>query len=64
MQLLSFHSEQISHIGVFLLLLLLQNLPFCDDYINDDYFQQVRREEGADGKFYSKIDRVEWEELL
>lgn len=29
-----------------------------------EYYHQVRREEGADGKFYSKIDRVDWEELL
>mmetsp|Transcript_31649 Transcript_31649/g.76800 ORF Transcript_31649/g.76800 Transcript_31649/m.76800 type:complete len:1417 (+) Transcript_31649:548-4798(+) len=29
-----------------------------------EFYHQVRREEGADGKFYSKIDRVEWEELL
>lgn len=29
----------------------------------EKYFQ-VRREEGADGKFYSKIDAVDWEELI
>jgi DNA repair protein RAD50 len=29
----------------------------------EKYFQ-IRREEGSDGKFYSKIDAVDWEELL
>ena len=29
----------------------------------DKYFQ-VRREEGIDGKHYSKIDAVDWDELL
>lgn len=29
----------------------------------EKYFQ-VRREEGADGKFYSKIDAIDWDELL
>lgn len=29
----------------------------------EKYFQ-VRREEGLDGKFYSKIDAVDWDELL
>jgi DNA repair protein RAD50 len=29
----------------------------------EKYFQ-VRREEGADGKYYSKIDAIDWEELL
>ncbi|CAJ1930289.1 unnamed protein product [Cylindrotheca closterium] len=29
----------------------------------EKYFQ-VRREEGADGKFYSKIDAIDWEELV
>jgi DNA repair protein RAD50 len=29
----------------------------------EKYFQ-IRREEGADGKFYSKIDAIDWEELL
>ena len=27
------------------------------------YFQ-VRREEGTDGKFYSKIDAIDWDELV
>lgn len=29
----------------------------------EKYFQ-IRREEGADGKYYSKIDAIDWEELL
>lgn len=29
----------------------------------EKYFQ-VRREEGSDGKFYSKIDAIDWEELI
>lgn len=29
----------------------------------EKYFQ-VRREEGADGKYYSKIDAIDWDELL
>jgi DNA repair protein RAD50 len=29
----------------------------------EKYFQ-VRREEAADGKYYSKIDAVDWDELL
>jgi len=29
----------------------------------EKYFQ-VRREEGVDGKFYSKIDAVDWDDLL
>jgi hypothetical protein len=29
----------------------------------EKYFQ-VRREEGTDGKFYSKIDAIDWDELL
>ena len=29
----------------------------------EKYFQ-IRREEGMDGKYYSKIDAVDWEELL
>lgn len=29
----------------------------------EKYFQ-VRREEGTDGKFYSKIDAIDWEELI
>lgn len=29
----------------------------------EKYFQ-VRREEGSDGKFYSKIDAIDWEELM
>ena len=29
----------------------------------EKYFQ-IRREEGSDGKFYSKIDAIDWEELL
>lgn len=29
----------------------------------EKYFQ-VRREEGADGKYYSKIDAVDWDELI
>jgi DNA repair protein RAD50 len=29
----------------------------------EKYFQ-VRREEGTDGKFYSKIDAVDWDELV
>jgi DNA repair protein RAD50 len=29
----------------------------------EKYFQ-VRREEGTDGKFYSKIDAIDWDELV
>jgi DNA repair protein RAD50 len=29
----------------------------------EKYFQ-VRREEGVDGKFYSKIDAIDWDELI
>jgi DNA repair protein RAD50 len=29
----------------------------------EKYFQ-VRREEGTDGKYYSKIDAIDWEELV
>lgn len=29
----------------------------------EKYFQ-VRREEGNDGKFYSKIDAIDWDELV
>jgi DNA repair protein RAD50 len=29
----------------------------------EKYFQ-VRREEGSDGKFYSKIDAIDWDELV
>jgi len=29
----------------------------------EKYFQ-VRREEGADGKYYSKIDAIDWDELV
>ena len=29
----------------------------------EKYFQ-VRREQGIDGKFYSKIDAIDWDELL
>ena len=29
----------------------------------EKYFQ-IRREEAADGKYYSKIDAIDWEELL
>lgn len=27
-------------------------------------YYQVRREEAADGKYYSKIDAIDWDELL
>ena len=26
-------------------------------------FFQVRREEGADGKFYSKVDKIDWDQF-
>jgi len=27
-------------------------------------YYQIRREEGIDGKHYSKIDAIDWDELL
>jgi DNA repair protein RAD50 len=33
-------------------------------FVMPEKYFQVRREEGTDGKFYSKIDAIDWDELI
>jgi DNA repair protein RAD50 len=33
-------------------------------FVMPEKYFQVRREEGTDGKFYSKIDAIDWDELV
>ena len=53
----------ITHDEDFVLMMKNELQTLTNVSMPEKYFQ-VRREEAADGKYYSKIDAIDWEELL
>lgn len=53
----------ITHDEDFVLMMKNELQTLTNVSMPEKYFQ-VRREEGADGKYYSKIDAIDWSELL
>lgn len=59
----NFQLVLITHDEEFVLMMKSELSTQSNVSMPEKYFQ-VRREEGMDGKYYSKIDAIDWEELL
>ena len=59
----NFQLVLITHDEDFVHMMKTELLSTQTDVSMPEKYFQIRREEGSDGKFYSKIDAVDWEEL-
>lgn len=59
----NFQLVLITHDEEFVLMMKSELSSQSNVSMPEKYFQ-IRREEGMDGKFYSKVDAIDWEELL